>query len=242
MKIIVANWKMHRHLNEARQFITKLQSLNPHELSCRVILAPSAPFIGFIQGQNQTHSFSLAAQSCHEQEEGAYTGDISPHLLAEMGCVYCLVGHSEQRKYHAEVKDTLHQKMKAVIRNKMVPILCIGESIEDYQKGVTEDVLSRELQSLLKNIPPQYLLIAYEPLWAIGSGITPTMTDIDKTLQFIRHKMDLLGFTQVSILYGGSVSERNSHDILALPHVDGVLVGKASLNFESFLKICKSAH
>lgn len=187
----------------------------------------------------------VGAQDCHSEKEGAYTGDVSAGMLAEIGCEYVIVGHSERRKYHYETNETICNKIKAVIAQKMTPILCVGESKEVRDSTKFVDFVLRQLKSCVPlNVKIENLVIAYEPIWAIGTGVTPTAKQIEEMTLAIKKACDenfAKNIKNYSILYGGSVNVKNASEILAVSNVDGLLIGNASLEVGDFFNICSKA-
>ncbi len=190
---------------------------------------------------------ALAAQDCSEHSSGAYTGEVSSCMLKEIGCEYIIVGHSERRGYHDESDDEVGRKAKAAISQNMKAIACVGEMLEERQFGCTKSVIDRQLGAILDTVngsDMSGLLIAYEPVWAIGTGLTASTDQIQEVHNWIRNGIREVGAEVADdcrILYGGSVKGSNAAKILKQPDVDGCLVGGASLNSEEFLKICNAA-
>lgn len=188
---------------------------------------------------------AMGGQNCHADASGAHTGDISAEMWADIGAEYVIVGHSERRESYGETNEQVAAKAAAVIRAGLTPIICIGESLAQRQAGETLDVLGAQLRGSIPAVASTTgIVIAYEPIWAIGSGLTPTLDEIADTHAFLRTVMqDVLGDRAVTtpIQYGGSVKPANASDILALDNVDGALVGGASLKAEDFLGIIRAA-
>lgn len=178
--------------------------------------------------------FAVGAQNMHYAENGAYTGEVSAEMLVELGVGYVLVGHSERRTKFVETDEFVINKAKAAISNEIVPVVCVGETKEEYQSGKTKDILSRQLSGL-GQLDGEFI-VAYEPVWAIGTGLVPTMEEIADIHVFIR------GITKAPILYGGSVTDKNAGEIMAIPNVDGVLVGGAALCPNKFTGIINAAN
>jgi triosephosphate isomerase (TIM) len=246
--LVVGNWKMNggpAACVELARSIVRHRQKSP--ASAQVALAP--PFTALlavkkIMGKSR---IKLAAQNCHWEDSGAFTGEVSPSMLAEIGCDFVLVGHSERRHVFCESDDMIAQKLLAVIRHGMRPILCVGETMEERQSDQTSAVIRRQLDSALKGIPEddiEKLEIAYEPVWAIGTGLNATAEQIGDTHAHIRNFLNgRFGTTngrQVRILYGGSVKPDNAVMIACIDAVNGVLVGGASLIAESFRGILQA--
>ena len=216
----------------------------------KVDVAVSPPFVYLnavsdMIGESST--VALGAQDCSEHSSGAYTGEVSSRMLAEIGCEFVIVGHSERRRYHNESDDEVGRKANAVISQNINAIACVGEMLEERQSECTKSVIDRQLRAILDAVDESEmsgLLIAYEPVWAIGTGLTASTDQIQEVHHWIRE-----GLREVSadaadscrILYGGSVNAENAAKILEQPDVDGCLVGGASLGSEQFLKICSAA-
>jgi len=188
---------------------------------------------------------ALAAQNCHPGGEGAYTGETSLAMLAEIGVSHVLVGHSERRALFGETDDFLNQKLKAVLASGMIPIFCVGETLEDREDNAARSVVEKQLQQGLYGVAlDERIMVAYEPVWAIGTGKTATAADARTMHQFIRQCLVSVGDGgggDIPLLYGGSVKPANAAELLAEPDIDGVLVGGASLNPEDFARIAESA-
>lgn len=243
--LVVGNWKMNGGpascVELARQFVRRRHS---NYNSIQVALAP--PFTALIPVKKiiEKSSIKLAAQNCHWEESGAFTGEISPSMLAEIGCDFVIIGHSERRSVFGESDDMVAQKLLAVTRHGMRPILCVGETLEERQADKTSAVIERQLDSALKGISEgdiEKLEIAYEPVWAIGTGVNATVEQIRDTHSQIRSLLTgRFGPTnggQVRILYGGSVKPENAPILAGLESADGALVGGASLDSKSFSAI-----
>lgn len=244
-QLFVANWKMHKTLSQAIAFCDHLKA-NITSVSNRKEVAIAPPFtaLSTLARVLEGTAIRLAAQNVHDQPEGPYTGEIAAAMLVEMGCTYVIVGHSERRIHFREEDDFIERKLWAVLKSGMRPILCIGELLKERERGAYFSVVESQLAAALKNIYPNHLerlVIAYEPVWAIGTGKTAAPDQIEEMHSFIR---SLLGgrfgpqaMEKTRIIYGGSVTPENIKGIMASGDVDGVLVGSASLNPETFLKI-----
>lgn len=189
-------------------------------------------------------SISLGAQDCHFEKSGSFTGDVSAEMIDKLGASYVIVGHSERRIFHFESDELVAKKIKAIVEQDLAPILCVGESKEIRdRKGHLEFVHKQLLLSLPKEIKYPKLVIAYEPIWSIGTGVVPSIDEIDEMIKLIAHivKEKFAGLVdELFILYGGSVNEENAAEILSIENVDGLLIGKASLDVDKFIKICLS--
>ena len=228
----VANWK----LNGSFQFISQyLESLNKEKFTKKcVVLCPPSPYLNYVKDLSK-HSF-IGAQDCSCFEEGAYTGEISTKILSDIGINFCIVGHSERRKFFKESNEAVKDKTLKLIENRIIPIICIGETLEEKNSNRTNEILNKQInESVPESANEHNSIIAYEPVWAIGTGKTPTLNEIEDSHKFIR-KINKK-FLNFKILYGGSVNIQNSKQISDIKNVDGALIGGASLKIEEFIKI-----
>ena len=236
-KIIAANWKLNSSFEFIKGYFDTISSnisLSPDV--CGIICPPSIYLQNCYPKITPLH---LGAQDCSNFSSGAYTGEISAFMLKENNCQFCIVGHSERRQIFNQTNEDINLKAKNLINNNINPIICIGETLEEKNKGLTRSVLKKQiLNSLPINASIQSVIIAYEPIWAIGTGLTPTYKEIEDIHSFI--KKDIKNFKNYKILYGGSVNSNNAKDIMDLENVDGVLVGGSSLNPLEFIKILNS--
>ncbi len=239
-QIIAGNWKMNLTLSQGQEFIdTLLSMLNGKELSRELLLAPNFTLLQALAPRCTGRGIGLAAQNCAFQESGAFTGETSVAMLKDVGAAYVLVGHSERRQIFGERDELLRQKVRAVADGGLVPIFCVGETLEQRQSGEAFEVVISQLHSGLAEFSSSQLIVAYEPVWAIGTGQTATPEDARSMHLHIRKFLEAQ-FTwgeRVPILYGGSAKPENAAELLAQPEVNGLLVGGASLDPESFLKI-----
>lgn len=244
--MIAGNWKMNKSLAESLGLACRLKDGLADINDTDLVVAPVFTALAAAAEQLQDSNISLAAQNCFPADGGAFTGEISPPQLKDIGCAYCLVGHSERRQLFAETNTFINEKMKALLATGVLPILCIGETLEEREGGQMFDILKEQITSALKDIDPQQafeIVIAYEPVWAIGTGKTATSDQAEEVHLFIRDVLHTLyGGTvaeQIRILYGGSVKPDNVDELMAQPNIDGALVGGASLKAEDF---CRIAH
>ena len=242
-KYTIANWKM----NGQKDSYKLVKSISNYcqkmkRKTSKVVICP--PFTLLSELIKKEKKIKFGGQDCHYKSEGAYTGSISANMLKSINCQYVILGHSERRIYQKETSQELNLKIQSAIRSNLTVIYCIGEKLEEIKKR--NIILKKQLSSLPKKIDPKKIIIAYEPVWAIGTGKVPSLNDINKIHEKIRHILSnlvSLRFSKhVSILYGGSVNAVNSADILNLDHVDGALVGGASLKSKEFCKIIDSYH
>lgn len=243
--LIAANWKMHGRKDWTAK-ITELQDrLKGQRGLPEILICPPSIYLGVLGVEVKRKRISLGGQSCHFERDGAFTGDMSAEMYADMGADYILCGHSERRQYHDEGDSEVRDQCLAVWRAGLTAVVCIGETEGERASGNTTDILDRQLKgSLPEGINAENCVIAYEPVWAIGTGRTPTLKDIRQAHSHIRNrilKSHGRAAKGIRLLYGGSVKPANAADILALPDVDGALVGGASLEMDSFLKIIEAA-
>jgi triosephosphate isomerase len=250
--LIAGNWKMHVLPSETSDFATRLRvALEPFrsalENDVEVALAPAFPLLGSLGQALVDSDIALAAQNVHAETSGAFTGEVSVSMLEDLGCRYALIGHSERRQIYGESDADVAAKAARIAESTLAPILCIGETLEEYEAGRTADVVRRQLECVLEKAGDGLgarLVVAYEPVWAIGTGRTATPEIAQNVHASIRETLiTRLGTTggETRILYGGSVKPSNARELLAQPDVDGALVGGASLDPEAFAEICLSA-
>jgi triosephosphate isomerase len=241
MKLLAGNWKMNG-LKASEQVLTDLlQGLAGRKVLPEILVCPPATLIASFASRLQGTSVAVGGQYCHPNATGAHTGDISAEMLKDAGASYVIVGHSERRTDHAESNQQVASQASAALRAGLKPVICIGESEAQYDAGQTQAVLAAQIRdSIPKDMPRDTLTIAYEPIWAIGTGKTPTTAEIIATHRFIRTSVagSVGTFTGgLRILYGGSVKPSNAAEILSSDGVDGALVGGASLKASDFLAI-----
>jgi len=233
-KIVIANWKLNGSHSFSREYFDKLISDNSDKVENCLIVCPPVPYIFEIKSNN----IYKGAQDCSEHIEGAYTGEISAKILKDIGCQFCIIGHSERRNLFNEKNEIIFKKITNCIQNEIIPIICIGENLDQKKQNLTKDILEDQLINCLpKNINLNNLIIAYEPIWSIGTGIIPSVEEILNIHKYI--KESIFSEPKLKILYGGSVKANNYKEIIELPFVDGLLVGGASINLDEFNKIIK---
>jgi triosephosphate isomerase len=241
LPMIAGNWKMNTTVEEARSLVMEmLPSLNQIDGVEKVVCPPfiSLTAVGeLIRGS----SVKLGAQNLYFEEKGAYTGEVSPLMLTDL-CEFVIIGHSERRQYFNETNEIVNRKIQSALKVNLKPILCVGERLEEYDTGRTEEVVIGQLKASLNGItPPRDLTIAYEPVWAIGTGRAATGEQANKVIGLIRHNVSELytdSFARdLRILYGGSVTPDNTTEFMQRPEIDGALVGGASLKAEQFVSI-----
>lgn len=243
--LIAANWKMHKTVAETEDYINKFLPLVKDVYDRDIVLC--VPFtVLYIANKllSTTNNVKLGAQNMYTEEKGAYTGEISPVMLKDLGCSYVILGHSERRKYFNETDEFINKKVKVALKYGLIPIVCIGETLQQREQGKTFEVLEYQVQyslSGLSSLEAEKVVIAYEPVWAIGTGKNATPQQAQEAQQFVRQKYaELYGSVvaeKVRILYGGSITPENFKSIMEQRDVDGGLVGGASLDPQSFCKI-----
>ena len=242
---VAGNWKMYKTIREAEAFMEAFKKNYRDEIPEVGLMVPY-PQIMRVRQLAEGTGIRVGAQNMHYAPEGAFTGEISPSMLKELGAEYCIIGHSERRQYFNETDETVNLKLKAAFANGIVPILCVGESLEQREAGQAEAVVSAQVKAALREVQEEEaksLVIAYEPIWAIGTGKTATAQQADQMCRLIRDTVaqcyDYYISECVRILYGGSVKPSSSQEILSMTEIDGALVGGASLNAEDFLEIVR---
>ncbi|MBK1866481.1 triose-phosphate isomerase [Taklimakanibacter albus] len=235
--LVAGNWKMNgttAALKEARLLAGMLEDVR---LRCEVMICPPATLITSIKSVVKGAKIKLGGQDCHWYAHGAHTGDISSEMLKDAGCSAVIVGHSERRADHGETDETVRLKAEAAYRADLTAIICIGETLEERKAGRTLEVIARQLKgSLPMNAVPTNTVVAYEPVWAIGTGLTPTVEQVAEVHASIRAKTD----PALRILYGGSVKPANAVELMSVANVNGALVGGASLKAADFIGIIKA--
>jgi triosephosphate isomerase (TIM) len=242
--LVVGNWKMNGILSQASSLAGAIvHGIVQKTLKVDLVFAPPATALVAVQQRIAGSGISLAGQNCHWEDNGAFTGEISPAMLADLGCTYVIVGHSERRHLFNESDDIIARKLAAAIRNNLRPILCVGETLDQRNAGRTMDVILRQMQLALKE-PNENVIanleIAYEPVWAIGTGHNADPNQIAEVHGAIRSYLtSSFGKSSLRILYGGSVNPENAKELSRISEVNGFLVGGASLKPESFLAVLR---
>jgi triosephosphate isomerase len=241
--LLAGNWKMYKNGSEAEETAKKLVSLVANVTDRDIMIAP--PYTALFQVSNvlKGSNVGLGAQNLHWENQGAYTGEISTEMLISAGCNYVIIGHSERRQYFGETDETVNKKLHKAIAAGLIPVVCVGETEKERDANLTFSVLDKQVKNGLKGVSLEKIgkvVIAYEPVWAIGTGKTASKEQAQEAHKFIREKMESI-FGQIAnlirILYGGSVKPGNISELMAMSDVDGALVGGASLDAESFAKI-----
>ncbi|HOV80552.1 MAG TPA: triose-phosphate isomerase [Bacillota bacterium] len=245
---IAGNWKMFKTIPEAVSFVRALKSSLTGLSGVEVAVCPPftalAPVAEILRGSG----IAVGAQDVFWEERGAYTGEVSPLMLKDAGCSCVIIGHSERRQFFGESDEKVNRKVKAALACGLTPIMCVGETLVQRENGITEKVVGEQTEAGLSGLSPEQaagVVIAYEPVWAIGTGKTASDEDAQQVIAFIRRLVnDLYGFgtaERIRIQYGGSVKPGNAAGLLARPDIDGALVGGASLEIESFVGIIRAA-
>ena len=242
--LIAGNWKMNKVPSEARPFVDELRPRMPKTKTCDTVLCVPYPIIPAMARAMRDSRIVFGAQDVSAHDSGAYTGEVNAAMLADLGCRYCIVGHSERRAYHGETDSDVNTKVKKLLDCNITPIICVGESLEQREKELTLEFIEYQVKAALAGLEPKavkHCVIAYEPIWAIGTGHTATAEQAAEVCgairAVIRSMFDARVARSVSILYGGSMNAKNCDELLAQPDIDGGLIGGASLKVEDFARI-----
>lgn len=242
--LIAGNWKLFKTLDEALELVAQLKMLVKDQKNVEIVVAPVFTAITTVSKAVKGTQIKVAAQDCYWEEEGAFTGEVSPKLLKDAGCTHVIIGHSERRQYFAETNDTVNKKTKASLAAGLTVLLCVGETLSERESGSTFQVIETQLRGGLSNISAddlKLLVVAYEPVWAIGTGKTATEQQAQEVHAYIRKLLSEIYSKKTAnstrILYGGSVKPDNIKGLMAQPDIDGALVGGASLKADSFAGI-----
>ena len=246
LPFIAGNWKMNKTVGEAVDLVRELKEAISGVKEVEVAVAPPFTALYAVRRELEGSRIRLAAQNLYWEEKGAFTGEISPLMLKEVGCNYVIIGHSERRQYFGETDETVNRRIKAALAQGLKVIFCIGETLKEREEGRTFLVIERQIEGGLKGLGDNEMrdiVIAYEPVWAIGTGKTATPEQAEEVHRFVRGKVEKLYSRKVSeemrIQYGGSVTQENIKGLMNQPNIDGALVGGASLKAESFSKIVR---
>ena len=246
LPFMAGNWKMNKTVGEALDLVRELKAAISGVKTVEVAVAPPFTALYAIRKELEGSSIHLAAQNLYWEEKGAFTGEVSPLMLKEVGCDYVIIGHSERRQFFGETDETVNRRIRAALAQGLKVILCIGETLREREEGKTFSVIEGQLEGGLKGLGDQEMtnmVIAYEPVWAIGTGKTATPEQAEEVHRFIRGKIEKLYSREVSeeirVQYGGSVTPENVKGLMNQPNIDGALVGGASLKAEFFSKIVR---
>ncbi len=241
--IIIGNWKMNKLQSEAKELAKELIPLVQSSVADCAVCVPYTNLEAVKEILANT-KIGVGAENAHWAESGAFTGEISAAMLEEIGISYCIVGHSERRQYFGETDETVNMRTASVIKHNMTAVVCVGELLEERESGKTEAVLTKQITEGLKNFTAEdfkKIIVAYEPVWAIGTGKTATAEDANATILFIRNTVkELFGedvSSELRILYGGSMNTKNVDELMSMPEIDGGLIGGASLKAADFARI-----
>ncbi len=247
--IIAGNWKMNMVASQVKHFAEELKTLSPRAKWCETVVC--VPFVNIPAALKafKDSRVAVGAENINENEKGAYTGEISANMLADLGVKYVIIGHSERRQYYGESDITVNKKVHSALKAGLYPIVCVGESLEQRELGVTLELITLQVRTALAGIPAEKMrriVIAYEPIWAIGTGKTATAEQANEVCNairtVIRKNYGARIARAVTIQYGGSMNEGNARELLAQPDIDGGLIGGASLIPEKFAKIIAAAN
>jgi triosephosphate isomerase len=247
--IMAGNWKMHKTAREAVDFVARLQNALKGGEETEVVVAPSFVALAAVAERLRGSAIAVAAQDCFWEEQGAYTGEVSPLMVQDVGCRYVIIGHSERRASFGETDEQVNKKVRAALAHDLCPIICVGELLTEREQGDTFTVVARQVRAALQGVETtdaasaRVIVIAYEPVWAIGTGKTATPEQAQEVHAFIRGLVaEIVGLAIADacrIQYGGSVKPDNIDALMAQPDIDGALVGGASLEVDSFVRIVK---
>ncbi|MCX7781726.1 MAG: triose-phosphate isomerase [Negativicutes bacterium] len=244
--IIAGNWKMHKTIPEALALVEQLKALTAAAREVEIVVCPPFTALYPVSDALKDSPISLGAQDVYWEPQGAFTGEVSPAMLTDAGCRYVIIGHSERRQLFGETDETVNKKIKAALQAGLVPIMCVGETLDEREVGETELVIARQIDGGLAGLTAAQvagMVIAYEPVWAIGTGRTASADDANSVCDYIRRRIaNMFGMEnaqKLRIQYGGSVKPDNIAELMAQSEIDGALVGGASLDAVSFSKIVK---
>lgn len=246
--LVIGNWKMHGTVAEARGLVTAIRDGLRRVRGVEVVLCPpftALPAVGEVLG---TGGLKLGAQNCHHEAAGAHTGEISPPMLSELGCRYVILGHSERRKEFGETDELINHKLHAALAHRLAPVLCVGETAAERRQGLTFTTIEGQLRAGLARVGAKSaagVVVAYEPVWAIGTGVNAAPAQAGEVHGYVRGLLSELTSKETAqtmrILYGGSVKAENAEGLLSEPEIDGALVGGASLHAAGFIAIVRAA-
>lgn len=245
---IAGNWKMHKIIPEAVDLVKALNEESSELADAEIVVIPPSTTLSEVSKTLEGSAIKIGAQNLFWEEKGAFTGEVSAPMLKDAGCQYVVIGHSERRLYFGETDETVNKKIKAALAHGLIPIVCIGELLEEREKGETINKVDSQINAGLEGLGKEQMskiIIAYEPIWAIGTGLTATPTQAEEVHSFIREKLtEKYGNETAScaiILYGGSVKPDNAFSLLKEQNINGALVGGASLEADSFIQIAKES-
>lgn len=248
-KLVIGNWKMNQSFEEAESLATAIQDeIAEIHLQTEVVICPSFPYLELITDLADEANFYAGAQNCSQFNNGAYTGEVSAEMLVSLGVEFCIVGHSERRKYFGETNAIIAEKVNRLMEHELIPVVCCGEQLEDRKAGNHFKVVETQIQESLFHLSKEeieHVVIAYEPVWAIGTGETATPAQAEEMHRFIRTLIEKKYGTEIAfntyIIYGGSCNAKNAMDLFSQENVDGGLIGGASLKAADFVQIIEAA-
>ena len=240
--LIAANWKMHKTHHGAEEFVKSFLQMLSQDQGVEVLICPSFTSLESLGRGIGGSKIKLGAQNMHWEEKGAFTGEVSPEMLMKIGCSYVILGHSERRQIFGETDAAVNKKIRAAFNFGLIPLVCVGETLEEREAGHTKEKVKKQVEAALEGLEVKQvekMVVAYEPIWAIGTGKTASAGDAQEVISYIREFMlEKSGAAdKVRILYGGSVKSGNIAELMAQPDIDGALVGGASLEADSFAAI-----
>ncbi|HTY13219.1 MAG TPA: triose-phosphate isomerase [Candidatus Omnitrophota bacterium] len=238
--IIAGNWKMYKNLAEAVDFTQKLIPLVSGVTHCTILVCPPYPLLKDTADEACGTNIMVGAQNLYWEDEGAFTGEVSASMIKSVGCTYVIIGHSERRQYFCETDETVNKKLFAALKHNLLPVVCVGETLAEREKGDTFAVIEKQVKGAFSGLTEghwQSIVIAYEPVWAIGTGKTATPEQAQEVHAFIRGLLPKNVAADIRILYGGSVKPENIKELMSKPEIDGGLVGGASLKPDRCAKI-----
>ncbi|HCR5405630.1 TPA: triose-phosphate isomerase [Legionella pneumophila] len=243
-KIVAGNWKMNGQIQQVTELVSQIEELISFDCAAQVAVMPPSIYIPTVRDCLRTGKIVVGAQNVYPKDYGAYTGELSAPMLKDFGCRYVLVGHSERRQFFHEDENFVAQKFHHVKDHGMIPVLCVGETLSERENGKTEQVIAQQVLAVSAKGKDCFrdCVVAYEPVWAIGTGKTPTPEQAQKVHQFIRDLVREINDSDakhLTLIYGGSVNENNAKALFSMPDIDGGLVGGASLNAKQFVEIVK---
>ncbi|WP_010098440.1 triose-phosphate isomerase [Ornithinibacillus scapharcae] len=246
-KIIAGNWKMNKTLSEATQFVDDVVGKIPADEKVEAIVCAPFPYLASLVEKTKGTNLKVSAQNMHFEDNGAFTGEVSPVMLTDIGVTHVVLGHSERREYFAETDETVNKKTHAAFNHGLTPIVCVGETLEQREANETKSLVETQVKKAIEGLSNEQIaktIIAYEPIWAIGTGKTASSEDANEVCAHIRNVVkevtDEATAQAVVIQYGGSVKPSNVDELLAQSDIDGALVGGASLEADSFLQLVEA--
>ncbi|ATO30968.1 triose-phosphate isomerase [Mycoplasmopsis bovirhinis] len=235
--LIIGNWKMNKTYSQTLDFLNKFETLYKQKkdfVANNVTFAIASPFVNLSAfKQNKVTALNLAAQDVSKHEKGAYTGEVAANMLVDLNVKYVILGHSERRTYHNECNKTVYAKAKLALAQGLTPVICVGETLEEYEQGLTKEVVRKQVEGSVNDLDLSKIVVAYEPVWAIGTGKVATAAIAQEVCEFIHQ----ITSNDLVVQYGGSVSPQNIIELAAQKDINGFLVGGASLEPESFLQL-----